>query len=96
MFYYCKMTISEGIDNSEGKDLICNNCILNSKHCENCNFYFHKNRNFNYQSYVYNECHIATIHNDSLGEIKIVITKKYRTASSIPCNRIVNLLKQMI
>ena len=96
MLYYCKITKSEGIDNSEGKDVICNNSILNSKQCEICNFFFYKNRNFNYQSYVCSgECHIPTIHTESLGEIKIVITKKgtYRTVSSIPYNRIVKLLE---
>ena len=96
MLYYCKITKSVGIDNSEGKDVICNNCILNSKQCEICNFFFNKNRNFNYQSYVCGgECHIPTIHTESLGEIKIVITKKgtYRTVSSIPYNRIVKLLE---
>ena len=95
MLYYCKITKSEGIDDSKGGDVICNNCILNSKQCEICNFYFHKNRNFNYQSYVCDECHIATIRTELLGEIKIVTTKKgtYRTVSSIPYERIANLLE---
>ena len=94
MLYYCKITKSEGIDNSEGKDVVCNNCILNSKQCKICNFYFYKKKNFNYQSYVCDECHIATIYT-FLGEIKIVITKKgtYRTVSSTPYDRIVNLLE---
>ena len=75
MLYYCKKKKkeSEGIDNSEGKDAVCNYCILNSKQCEICNFYFCKNGKFNYQSYVCYECHIATIHTESLGETKIVI-----------------------
>ena len=60
-----------------------------------CNFYFYKNTNFNHQSYVCAECHIATVRTESLEEIKIVITKKgtYRTVSSIPYDRIVNLLE---
>ena len=84
-----------GIDNSEGKDVVCNNCILSSKQCDICNLYFYKNRKFNYQSYVCHECHVATVRTKSLGEIKIVITKKgtCRTVTSIPYDRIVNLLE---
>ena len=95
MLYYWKITKPEGIDHSEGEDVVCNNCALNSKQCEICNFYFYNNRNFNYQSYVCNECHIATIRTESLGEIKTVLTKKgwYRTVSSIPYDRIANLLE---
>ena len=74
MLYYYKITKSEGIDNSEDKDVICNNCILSSKQCEICNFYLYKSRNFNYQSYGCDESHIVTICTESLGEIQIVIT----------------------
>ena len=31
MLYYCKTTEPEGLDLSEGKDVVCNNSILNSK-----------------------------------------------------------------
>ena len=95
MLHYCKITKSEGIDYSKGRYVICNNCILNSKQCEICNFYSYKNRNFNHQSYVSDECHIATIRTELLGEIKIVTTKKgtYRTVSGIPYDRIANLLE---
>ena len=95
MLYYCKITKSEVIDNLKDKDINYNNCILNSKQCEICNYFFYKNRSFNYQSCVCNECHIATIRTESLGEIKTVLTKKgwYRTVSSIPYDRIANLLE---
>ena len=95
MLHYCKITKSEVIDNLKDKDINYNNCILNSKQCEICNYYFYKNRSFNYQSCVCNECHIATISTESLGEIKIIVTKKgtYRTVRSIPYDRIVNLLQ---
>ena len=44
---------------------------------------------------VCDECHIVTIRIELLGEIKIVTTKKgtYRTVSSIPYDRIANLLE---
>ena len=47
----------------------------------------------NYQSYVCDECHIATIRTESLGEIEIVVTETgtYRTVSSIPYDRMFNL-----
>ena len=47
----------------------------------------------NYQSYVCDECHIATIRTESLGEIKIVVTERgtYRTVGSIPYDRMFNL-----
>ena len=95
MLYYCKVTKSDGIDNSQIKDVVCNNCIFDFKQCDVCNFYFYKNRNFNYQSYVCDECHNATVRTKSLKKIKIVITKKgtYRTVSNIPYDRIVNLVE---
>ena len=48
----------------------------------------------NYQ-YVFNERHIATIRTQSLGDIKIAVTKKgtYRTVTSIPYDRMFNLLE---
>ena len=76
MLFYCKITESEGIDNSEGTDVVHNSGVFSSKTCEICHFYFFKKRNFNYQPYVCNECHGASLNTQSLAIFKIVTVKK--------------------
>ena len=47
MLFYCKITESDGIDNSEGTDVFRNSSVFSSKLYEICHFYVFKNRNFN-------------------------------------------------
>ena len=47
MLFYCKITESDGIDNSEGTDVVRNSGVFSSKQCEICHFYVFKSRNFN-------------------------------------------------
>ena len=95
MLFYCKITESEGIDNSEGTDVIRDSAVFSSKQCEICYFYFLKNWNFNYQPYVCNESHGASLRSQSLADFKIVTIKKgtYRVVSNISYNEITRLLE---
>ena len=54
MLFYNKIIESEGLDTSEGTDVICTG-MVSSKWCDFCPFYFFKNRNFNYQPRVCND-----------------------------------------
>ena len=68
MLYYDKILKSEGIDEQRtGLDI--------SKECDICHFYFFKNRNFLYQSYVCNECHDISLRAITLTDIKIITVK---------------------
>ena len=95
MLFYYKITESEGIDNSQGTNVVRDSGVCSSKQCEICHFYFFKNRNFNYQPSVYNECHDASLRAQSLADFKIVTIKKgtYRVVSNVSYNEITRLLE---
>ena len=96
ILYYCKITGSQGVDTTEGQDVVRDNRILSSKQCEICDFYCFKNRNFNYQPHIFDECHVITARSESLDDIKIVTVngETYRDiARNIPNDRIIQLLE---
>ena len=96
MLYYYKITESDGLDTTERQDVVRNNHILSSKQREICDFYCFKNRSFNYQPYICNECHFITVRSASLDDIKIVTVKgeTYRViAKNISNDRFIYLLK---
>ena len=95
MLFYCKITESEQIDNSEGTDVVLNSGVFSSKQCEICHCYFFKNRNFNYQPFVCNECHGVSLVAQSLADLKFITIKKgtYRVVSNILYNEITRLLE---
>ena len=95
MLFYYKITESEEIDNSEGTDVVRDSGVFSSNQCEICHFYFFKSRNFNYQPYVCNECHGASLGAQSLTDFKIVTIKKgtYRVVSNISYNENTRLLE---
>ena len=88
MLFYYKITESEEIDNSEGTDVVRDSGVFSSNQCEICHFYFFESRNFNYQPYVCNECHGASLGAQSLTDFKIATIKKgtYRVVSNISYN----------
>ena len=96
MLFYCKITESEGIDNSEGTDVVRDSGVFSSKQREICHVYFFKNRNFNNQPYVCNECHGGSLRAQSLADFKIVTNKKgtYRVVRNISYNEITCLLEK--
>ena len=61
MLFYDKITESDGLDTSEGTDIIRAG-VVSCKRCDVCHFYFFENRNFNYQPHACNGCHDASIH----------------------------------
>ena len=85
MLFYSKITESEGIDNSEGTDVVRDSGVFSSEQGEIFHFYFFKNKNFNYQPYVCNECHGAYLRAQSLADFKIVTIKNgtHRVVSNI-------------
>ena len=78
MLFYSKTTESEGIDISEGVDIVCTG-VESSKWCDICHFYFFKNRNFNYQPHVCNECHGAALSAQPITDLKIIVIKSNTT-----------------
>ena len=48
MLYYVLIDISEGIDESEGLDVV-GTTELNSKRCITCRFYYYCSKNFIYE-----------------------------------------------
>ena len=50
--------------------------VFSSKQREVCHVYFFKNKNFNNQPYVCNECHGASLRAQCLADFKIVTNKK--------------------
>ena len=94
MLFYSKITESEGIDISEGIDVVRSG-VESSKHCGICHFYFFKNRNFNYQPHVCDECHGAALRPQSITDLKFITVKKgtYRVVSNISYGEITRLLE---
>ena len=94
MLFYNKTTELEGIDITEEADVVCTNAE-SSKQCGICHFYFFKNRNFNYQPNVCNECHGAALRAQSITDLKIITTTKgtFRVVSNISYDEIVCLLE---
>ena len=88
MLFYSKITESEGIDNSEGTDVVRDSGVFSFEQGEIFHFYFFKNRNFNYQPYVCNEYHGASLRAQSLADFKIVTIKNgtHRVVSNISYN----------
>ena len=94
MLFYSIITESEGIDISESIDVIRTG-VESSKWCDICHFYFFKNRNFNYQPHVCDNCHDAALRAQSITDLKIITIKKgtYRVVSNISYNEITGLLE---
>ena len=93
MLFYSKITESEGIDTAES-DVVHTN-VKYSKKCDTCHFYFFKNRSFNYQPHVCNECHGAALRAQSITDLRIIMAKKgtFRVVSNISYDEIVCLLE---
>lgn len=70
MLFYCKITESEGIDKSEGVDVVRDGGVFSYKQYDICHFYFFKNRNFNYELYVCNEWNAQSIADPKIDAIK--------------------------
>ena len=94
MLIYNKIKESEKIDATKGID--DNRASMGSyKQCHICHFYIFKTRNFNYQSYVCDGCHGATLRAQAITDDKIITIKSgtYRVVSNISYEESTHLLK---
>ena len=66
MLEYDRIDLSEGIDVKE--------CDEMSKKCSLCKFYYFLNKNFNYQTYLCDGCHVVSIKATSMKETLIMLT----------------------
>ena len=85
MLYYVLIESSEGIDESEGQDVVRSSKLL-SKQCISCRFFNYITKNFKYKKYVCDSCYHCRIYeNENKNVIFRVVTIKkgtYRTVSN--------------
>ena len=97
MLYYVLIDNSEGIDESEGQDIV-GTTDLKSKQCITCRFYYFRTRNFRYGKNVCDGCyHCAIYENENKSMIFRILTIEkgtYRTVSSYFFTEIENLLEK--
>ena len=103
MLYYILINNSEGIDESEGLDVV-STTELNSRRCITCRFYYYCSTNFRYEKNVCDGCyHCIMYENENPSMIFRIlmlkeekenneITKTYRTVSSYFFTEIENML----
>ena len=106
MLYYVLIDNSEGIDESEGLDVV-GTTELNSKRCITYRFYYHCSKNFRHEKNVCDGCYHCIMYKNenpsmmfrilTLKEEKEnneITTKTYRTVSSYFFSEIENLLNK--
>ena len=97
MLYYVLIDNSEGIDESEGQDIV-GTTNLKSKQCITCRFYYFCARNFRYEKNVCDGCYHCVIYeNENKSMIFRILTIEkgtYRTVSSYFFTEIENLLEK--
>ena len=97
MLYYVLIDNSEGIDESEGQDIV-GTTDLKSKQCITCRFYYFCTRNFRYEKNVCDGCYHCVIYeNENKSMIFRILTIEkgtYRTVSSYFFSEIKNLLEK--
>ena len=106
MLYYVLIDNCDGIDESEGLDVV-GTTELNSKRCITCHFYYYCSKNFRYEKNVCDECyHCIMYENENPSMIFRILTlkeekennemttKTYRTVSSYFFSEIENLLNK--
>ena len=106
MLYYVLIKNSEGIDESEGLDVVATT-ELNSKSCITCRFYYYYSKNFRYEKNICDGCyHCIMYENENPSMIFRILTvkeekenheiktKRYRTVSNYFFTEIENLLEK--
>ena len=96
MLYFNFIDNSEGIDYSEGQDVV-SSTELKSKQCITCRFYYYVTKNFKYDKNVCGGCYQCIIYeNDNKNLIFRVVTVKkgtFRTVSSYFFKEIEDILE---
>ena len=96
MLYFNFIESLEGIDYSEGQDVV-SSTELKSKQCITCRYYYYVKKNFKYEKNVCDGCYHCIIYeNDNKNLIFRVVTVKkgtFRTVSSYFFKEIEDILK---
>ena len=97
MLYYVLIEKSEGIDQSEGQDVVRSSKLL-SKQCSICHFFYYIRKNFKYGRNICDGCYHYRIYENENKDLifRIVRIKKgiYRTISNYFYNEVVELLEK--
>ena len=97
MLYYVLIEKSEGIDKSEGQDVVRSSKLL-SKQCNVCHFFYYVRRNFKYSRNICDGCyHCRRYQNENKHLLlKILKIKKgtYRTVSNYFYDEVVEILEK--
>ena len=97
MLYYVLIEKSEGVDDSEGQDIVHSTKLM-SKPCNTCHFYYYIRMNFKYERANCDGCYHCRIYeNENKNSLlRIVKLKKgtYRTVSSYFYDEVVELLEK--
>ena len=98
MLYYALIEKSEGIDESEGLDVVRTSKLL-SKQCNTCHFFYYIRRNFRYSRNICDGCfHYRIYENDNKHLILRIVTLKrgiYRTISNYLYDEVVEILEKI-
>ena len=85
MLYFDFIDNSEGVDFSEGQDVV-SSTELKSKQCISCRFYYFVKKNFNYDKNVCNGCYHCIIYeNENQNLIFRVVPVKKGTFRTVSC-----------
>ena len=98
MWFYDFINNSDGIDYSEGQDIVSSTEII-SKQCISCRFYYYVTKNFKYDKNVCDGCfHCIVYENENKNLIFRVVTVKngtFRTVSSYFLKEVENILENI-
>ena len=98
MLFYDFIDNSDGIDYSEGQDIVSSTEII-SKQCISCRFYYYVTKNFKYDKNVCDGCfHCIIYENENKSLFFRVVTVKngtFRTVSSYFLKEVKNILENI-
>ena len=98
MLYYILIEKSEGIDQTEGQDVVRSSKLL-SKQCNTCHFFYYIRRNFKYERNICDGCfHCRTYQNENKHLILRIVRIKngtYRTVSNYFYDEVVEILEKI-
>ena len=98
MLFYDFIDNSDGVDYSEGQDIVSSKELI-SKQCISCRFYYYVTKNFKYDKNVCDGCfHCIVYENENKSLIFRVVTVKngtFRTVSSYFLKEVEDILENI-
>ena len=98
MLFYDFIDNSDGVDYSEGQDIVSSTELI-SKQCISCRFYYYVTKNFKYDKNVCDGCfHCIVYENENKSLIFRVVTVKngtFRTVSSYFLKEVEDILENI-